>query len=68
MLTDRIGVRGLIARTNDDADLFDMGAEHLFDDDREDRFLDAVAVYECLERQSALIATGGGDDGFAELH
>ncbi len=61
VLARRGGVGRLVARADDDADLFDAGAQRLLDDDAEDRLFRAVAVDEGLQRQRALVASGRGD-------
>ena len=68
VLAGGVGVGGLVARADHDADFLDAGAQHFFDDDGEDGFFHAVAVDQGLQRQGALVAAGGGDDGFADLH
>ncbi len=65
---DRLGVADLIARPDDDADLFHPGSQDLVDQDAEDGLLLAVPIDQSLQRQSSLIAGGGGDDCFADLH
>jgi len=50
VLARRGGVGRLVARADDDADLFDAGAQRLLDDDAEDRLFRAVAVDEGLQR------------------
>src|SRR6266516_3619422 len=62
MLAGGGAVGGLIAGVNDDANFLDAGGEDFFNDDGQSGFGDAVAVHEALERKSALVLSGGGDD------
>jgi hypothetical protein len=58
----------LVARGDDQARLLNRRGEHLFQQNAEDWFLDPVAVDQHLQRQRPLVGTGGGDDGFADIH
>ena len=58
----------LVTGTDHDANLFHPGLENLLDDDGNGGFLDAIAIDERLQRNGALIFSGGGDDGFLDLH
>jgi hypothetical protein len=60
--------RRLIARGNHQTDFLDAGMQDFFEQDGEGGFELAVAVHERLERQTALVPAGGGDDSFADFH
>jgi hypothetical protein len=62
------GVRGLIARRNDDTDFFHVGLENLFDEDLQRGFGHAIPVHQALQGQRTLSFARGGDDGFFDFH
>ena len=57
-----------IAGGDNHACLLDGRGEYLFQQNPEDWFLNPVAVDQHLQRQRPLVNTGGGDDGFANIH
>jgi hypothetical protein len=61
-----LGVAGFVARPYHHADLFDFRGQRLFDEDAEQRLLRAVAIHQGLQRERALGAPGGGNDGFTD--
>src|SRR5205823_5395229 len=61
----RVGTR--VAGGDDQGDLVDAGGEDFLDDDFEGRLLRAVAIDQRLQRQRALSAAGGRDDGLANV-
>ncbi len=61
-----VGVTGLVAGPDDDADFLNVGGEGLFDQDAEDGLFLAVAIDQGLEWQRALALTRGGDDSFLD--
>ena len=77
-LLDKLQARGvcagsgreglLITGANHHADLLDAGVQDFLDDDGQRGLRLAVMVHERLQRQRALPAPGGSDDGFAEVH
>lgn len=62
------GVGVLVARGNDHGDFFDAGAGDFLGENGERGFGCAVAIDEGLEREGALVFSGGGDDGFRDFH
>src|SRR5262249_52286477 len=68
VISRRGGKRRLIARKNHHANLLDARLQHFFDDDVKSRFLRAIAIHQCLERERTLIFARGGDDGFFDFH
>jgi hypothetical protein len=64
----RSRVGSSIAGGDDQARLLNRRCEYLFQQNAEDWFLDPVAVDQHLQRQRTLVNTGGGDDGFANIH
>jgi hypothetical protein len=64
----RSRVGSSIAGGDDHARLLNRRCEYLFQQNAEDWFLDSVAVDQHLQRQRTLVNTGGGDNGFANIH
>ena len=64
----RLAEGRLVAGANHDRHLVGSGRDSLFHNDLERRLLRAVAIHEPLERQVAVIAAGGGDDGAGDFH
>ncbi len=58
----------LVTRPDDDADLLDARQENLFDERRQGRLLNAIAINQSLERQRALAFSSGGNDCFSNFH
>ena len=58
----------LVTRPDDHADLFDARQENLFDERRQGRLLNAIAINQSLERQRALAFSSGGNDCFSNFH
>ena len=67
MRARRCGERVAVARGNDHADFLDAGLQDFLDEDRERGLGLPVAGHECLQRERALVFSGGGDDGFADF-
>src|SRR5437899_7457525 len=68
MAAGRRRVGRLVTRPDDHADLFDARHENLFDERRQGRLLNAIAINQSLERQRALAFSSGGDDCFSNFH
>ncbi len=62
------GVGGFVAGGDDYGDFLDSSVGDFLGEDGECGFRGAVAVDEGLEREGALIFSGGGDDGFGDFH
>ena len=62
------GVGGLIAGANDHRDFGDARGGDFLGEDGEGGFRHTIAVHERLEREHALVFSGGGDDGFGDFH
>src|SRR5260370_32654462 len=58
----------LVTRPDDHADLFDARQQNLFDERRQGRLLNAIAINQSLERQRALAFSSGGNDCFSYFH
>jgi hypothetical protein len=52
----------------DDRDLLHARPHALVERQPQRRLLHAIAIDQPLQRQLALVGTGGGDHGFADLH
>src|SRR5690242_1963508 len=61
-------VRALIARADDQADAFDAGAQRLFKNDLQRRFLLPITIDQRLERQRMLAPRRRRDHRLAYLH
>lgn len=64
----RSSVRRLVARRHHDANLLDPGGANFLDQDRQRGFLNAIAVYQSLQGESALGFARGGDDRLFDFH
>jgi hypothetical protein len=64
----RVGESGLVAWTNDHAELFDAGTGRFFENDLKRSLRFSVRIDERLERKGALARIGGGDESFADFH
>jgi hypothetical protein len=58
----------VIAGDNHDADFLDACRQHLFNDDLQSGLVDPIAIHEGLQRESALLSSCRGDNGFAKVH
>jgi hypothetical protein len=67
MAAGSFGIAFLIARPHHYADLLDMSVEGLFHQDSHDGFFLPIVIDQGLERKSALVFPGSGDDGFLDL-
>jgi hypothetical protein len=61
-------VAGIVARANHHADLFDAGPKNLLHQNPQHRFLLAIMVEKCLQRQYPLTRCGGGNDCLSDSH
>jgi hypothetical protein len=68
LVAGRSRISGLIPRTHHDADLFDPRRGDFIDDDPERGSGVAIAIHQGLERQRALVAAGGSDNGLSDFH
>ena len=68
MIAGHARVGHFVAGRDDDGDLFDAGAQGLFDDDAKHGFFDAIAIDQGLQRQAPLAGSGGRDHRLTDFH
>jgi hypothetical protein len=68
VVAGHLSIRDVIAGPDNHAYLLDIGSKNLLDDDAQHRFFGSVPVYQGLEGQRALPATGSGNNGLGDLH
>jgi hypothetical protein len=62
------GIGGFITGADDHGDFTDAGGGDFLRENGKGGFRNAILIYECLKRESALVFSGGGDDGFGDFH
>src|SRR5262245_3297638 len=68
MRTGRGRIGRLVARTHHHADVLHSRLQDFLRDDLQGGLLDAIAIDQRLQGESALGLAGGGDDGFLDFH
>jgi hypothetical protein len=68
MIAGDTGVSRLIAWPDHQTNIFDIGLENLFNQDAQDRLFSAIPINQQLQGQSALLAAGGSNNRFGNLH